>query len=53
MLANGVRDPAIWQTALGNGVSGLVIGFAEITNEFVTLAIWFTGLEMRLAELAN
>jgi len=53
LLANRLEDPAIWFTALGNGVVGLVNGFAEITNELVALAIWFTGLAIRFAGLVN
>ena len=53
MLANRLEDSAIWFTALGNGVAGLVNGLADVTNRLVTLTIWFTGLAMRLAGLAN
>ena len=53
MLANRLGGPAVWYTALGNGVAGLVNVFADITNRLVTFAIWFTGLAMQLAGLAN
>jgi len=46
LLANGLGWPAVWFARLGNGL-------AEVTNRLVTLAIWFTGLAMRLAGLAN
>ena len=53
MRGNGLKGPAVWYTALRNGVAGLVNGLAEVTIRLVTLAIWFTGLAMRLAGLAN
>jgi len=53
LLANGLGGPAVWYTALGNGVAGLVNGFAEVTNRLVTFAIWYTGLAMQLAGPAN
>jgi len=43
LLANRLEDPAIWFTALGNGVAALVNGLAETTNRLATLAIWFMG----------
>ena len=52
MLANRLEDPAVWYTALKNGAAKLVNEFADVTNRLVTLAIWFTGLAMRLAWLA-
>jgi len=39
LRANGLGGPAVWYTALGNGVAGLVNGFADVTNRLVTLAI--------------
>jgi len=53
MRANKLGGPAIRFTALGNGVAKLVNGVADITNRLVTFAIWFTGLAMQLAGLAN
>jgi len=41
LRANKLGNPAVWYTALGNGVAGLVNGLAEITIRLVTLAIWF------------
>jgi len=43
----------MWFTVLRNGDAGLVNGLAELTNELVTVAMWFTGLAIRLAGLAN
>ena len=42
----------MWFTVLRNGDAGLVNKFADVTNRLVTVAIWFTGLAMRLAWLA-
>ena len=53
MRANGLEGPAVWYTALENGVAWLVNAIAEVTSQLVALAIWFTGLAMRLAGLAN
>jgi len=53
LLANELGGSTIWFTVLRNGDAGLVNGLAELTNQLVTVAIWFTGLAMRLAELAN
>ena len=53
MLANRLEDPAMWFTAIENGVAGFVDEFVEITNRLVTLTIWFTRLAIRIAGLAN
>jgi len=52
LLANELGGSTIWFTVLRNGDAGLVNGFADVINRLVTLAIWFTGLAMRLAWLA-
>jgi len=62
LLANRLGFPSVGFTAPGDGVAGLVNGIAEVTNQLValseltnqlvTVAIWFTGLAMRLAWLA-
>jgi len=52
LLANELGRSTIWFTVLRNGDAGLVNGLAELTNQLVTVAIWFTGLAMRLAWLA-
>jgi len=52
LLANELGGSTIWFTVLRNGDAGLVNKFADVTNRLVTVAIWFTGLAMRLAWLA-
>ena len=53
MLTNELRESTIWFTVLRNGDAKLVNGRAELTKQLVTVAIWLTGLAMRLAKLAN
>jgi len=53
LLTNELGGSTIWFTVLRNGDAGLVNGLAELTKQLVTVAIWFTGLAMRLAGLAN
>jgi len=39
LLANGLGEPTIWFTVLGNSVAALVNGLAEATNRLATFAI--------------
>ena len=53
MLANEVGSFAVSYTALGNGVSGLVNGLAEVTSRLLSLAIWFMGFAICFPVLVN
>jgi len=46
VLANALGWPTFWFAKLGNGL-------AEVTNQLVTLAIWFTELAIRFARLVT
>jgi len=53
LLTNELGGSTISFTVLRNSDAGLVNGRAELTKQLVTVAIWLTGLAMRLAKLAS